>query len=115
MSTASHTLTSDNTPLYTIGITANLLGVCQATLRLWEKKGLVEPSRLGKNRLYSKCNIDKLREIKRMLHDQRLNIVGVKQLIEKSFCWEIKNCSLEERESCPVYRRNKDETYEREI
>lgn len=109
MSSASNTLTSDNTPLYTIGITANLLGVCQATLRIWEKKGLVEPYRIGKNRFYSKCNLEKLHEIKRLLHDKRINIVGVKQIIEKSFCWEIKNCSLEERQICPVYQQNKNE------
>ncbi|MBI5144458.1 MAG: MerR family transcriptional regulator [Candidatus Omnitrophica bacterium] len=99
--------TSDSKPLYTIGITANLLGVCQATLRLWEKKSLIHPYRIGKNRFYSKCNLDRLSEIKRFLQKERVNIAGVKRIIDKSFCWEVKNCSLEERQVCPVYKRNK--------
>lgn len=36
-------------PVYTIGIAAELLGVCSATLRIWEKKGIVKPARIGKN------------------------------------------------------------------
>lgn len=109
MQLASNTLNSDNKPLYTIGVTANLLGVCQATLRLWEKKGLVQPDRIGRNRFYSKCNLERLQEIKHLLRDKRINIVGAKQIMEKSFCWEIKNCLPEERRICPVYRQNKNE------
>lgn len=94
-------------PLYTIGITAGLLGVCRATLRIWEKKGLVEPCRIGKNRFYSQCNLDRLQEIKKLLQEERINIAGAKKIIDKSFCWQIKNCSFQERENCPVYLRNR--------
>jgi len=110
--TTSNTLTSDNKPLYTIGITANLLGVCQATLRIWEKKGLIEPHRIGKNRFYSASDLEKLHEIKRLLRNKRLNIEGVKEVTEKVFCWEIKNCLPEERQACPVYQYNKLEVCE---
>lgn len=92
-------------PLYTIGITAGLLGVCQATLRLWEKKRLIQPDRIGKNRFYSPCDIDKLAEIKKLLREKHVNIAGVKSIIDKACCWKIKNCSLKEREGCPVYKR----------
>lgn len=99
-------INSENLPLYTIGVTANLLRVCQATLRLWEKKGLIKAYRIGKNRFYSNCNIDRLKEIKRLLQEERINIAGVKNIIEKTFCWEIKKCSLKEKASCPVYKQN---------
>ena len=50
-------------PVYTIGIAAKLLKVCPATLRIWEKKGLIKPARIGKNRFYSKCDIDSMEYI----------------------------------------------------
>ncbi|MDP2938919.1 MAG: MerR family transcriptional regulator [Candidatus Omnitrophota bacterium] len=97
---------SINQPLFTIGITSNLIGVCQATLRIWEKKGLIQAYRIGKNRFYSQCNIDRLKEIKRLLQEERINIAGVKSILKKLFCWEVKRCSLKERKICPVYKQN---------
>ena len=32
-------------PVYTIGIVAKFLKVCTATLRIWERKGLIKPTR----------------------------------------------------------------------
>ena len=93
----------NNQPIYTIGITARLLGVCQATLRLWEKKGLIQPYRIGKNRFYSECNMERLRKIKRLLQKERINIAGVKKVLDGVLCWQIKNCSPEEKENCPAY------------
>ena len=46
-------------PVYTIGIAAKLLKVCCATLRIWERKGLIHPVRLGKNRYYSRCDLER--------------------------------------------------------
>lgn len=100
-------LNSNNHPVYTIGIASSLLEVCSATLRLWEKKGLIRPSRIGKNRFYSRCDMDRLKEIKRLLQNEHINIAGVKNIMERTFCWEIKKCSLGEKETCPVYNRYK--------
>jgi len=105
MSDALNDLKFNNKPVYTIGVAANLLGVCQATLRLWEKKGLIQPHRIGKNRFYSQCNVERLQHIKQLLQKERINIAGVKNIMGKSFCWEIKKCPSEERDTCPVYRR----------
>ena len=91
------------TPLYTIGITAELLKVCSATLRIWEKRGLIKPSRLGKNRYYSQCDVERLRRIKTLIQEERINIVGAKTILDSFKCWEIKNCKISERETCPVY------------
>lgn len=90
-------------PLYTIGITANLLDVCPATLRIWERKGLIKPTRLGKNRYYSKCDIDSLEYVKELIQKKGVNIEGVKNILNTTKCWELKKCRPREREVCPVY------------
>ena len=94
----------ENIPLYTIGIAARLLGVCSATLRLWENKGVVKPARIGKNRFYSKSDIDRLECVKYFLQKMRINIAGVKEILDTKFCWEVKNCGKEVRRNCSVYR-----------
>lgn len=92
-------------PVYTIGIAARFLKVCPATLRIWERKGLIKPKRLGKNRFYSKCDIERLEDIKELIQKKRVNIEGVKNILSTTRCWDIKNCKLKEREVCPVYLR----------
>ena len=90
-------------PIYAIGIVAKKLKVCPATLRIWEKKKLIKPKRLGKNRFYSPCDLDRLEYIKELLQKKHINIEGVKNILDTTHCWDIKNCKTEEREACPVY------------
>lgn len=90
-------------PVYTIGIAAKFLDVCPATLRIWERKGLIKPTRLGKNRYYSKCDIDSLEYIKELIQKKGVNIEGVKNILNTTKCWELKKCKTREREVCPVY------------
>ena len=94
---------SETTPVYTIGIAAKLLGVCSATLRIWERKGLVKPARLGKNRYYSKCDLERLERVRTLLQKQHINIEGAKSILFSEKCWEIKSCNMAVRETCPVY------------
>jgi MerR family transcriptional regulator/heat shock protein HspR len=94
---------SDREPVYTIGIAAKMLKVCTRTLRIWEGKGLVKPSRLGKNRFYSKCDIERLEKIKELLQKKRINIEGVKSILNTTKCWEVKRCKPNQRAKCPIY------------
>ena len=90
-------------PVYTIGTAARLLGVCPATLRIWERKGLLRPKRISKSRFYSKCDMDRLEYIKEMIQKKGINIEGVKAVLKVQKCWELKKCKIEERRACPVY------------
>jgi len=90
-------------PLYTIGIASSLLAVCPATLRIWEKRGLISPARIGKNRFYSQCDMERLEYIKDLLQNKKVNIQGVKNIINTVRCWEIKRCGAKERSACPIY------------
>jgi len=93
-------------PVYAMGIAAKSIKVCQATLRLWEKKGLIKPARLGKNRYYSKSDLERMEHIKYLLQDKRINIEGVRSILQVPNCWEIKLCKPARRNSCPVYLKN---------
>lgn len=91
-----------NQPLFAIGIVAGMIGVTQTTLRIWEKKGLIKPRRLGKNRYYSYCDLDRLKTIRHLLQESRMNIVGVKSVLNREECWKIKKCG-DLKDTCQVY------------
>lgn len=94
---------SKTEPVYTIGTAARLLDVCPATLRIWEKKKLITPVRLGKNRFYSQYDMERLKMIRHLLQEKRFNIEGVKAILDMDHCWDIRKCSPEDRAACPVF------------
>jgi len=67
----------DVEPCYVISVAARLLGIRTHTLRYYEKKGIIEPSRSqGNLRLYSKRDIDQLRQLKALMDDLGVNPAG---------------------------------------
>ena len=68
--------------LYVISVAAELAGMHPQTLRLYERKGLVGPSRTGGgNRRYSDADINRLRRIA-SLTAAGLNLEGAKRVLE---------------------------------
>ena len=68
--------------VYVISVAAELAGVHPQTLRIYERKGLVDPARTGGgSRRYSEDDIDRLRRIQDLTNDG-LNLAGVKKVIE---------------------------------
>jgi MerR family transcriptional regulator, heat shock protein HspR len=69
-------------PVYIISVAAELVGMHPQTLRLYEREGLVAPSRTsGKTRLYSERDVEKLREIRRLTQELGVNLAGVEEII----------------------------------
>jgi MerR family transcriptional regulator/heat shock protein HspR len=67
--------------VYVISVAAELAGVHPQTLRIYERKGLLEPARTqGGSRRYSQADIDHLRRIQ-ALTDEGLNLAGVKRVL----------------------------------
>lgn len=66
---------------WTIGEVAEDLGVNTSVLRYWEKEfGVLRPKRTGKgDRLYTKEDIGKVREIQRLLKDEGFTIQGARE------------------------------------
>lgn len=68
--------------VYVISVAAELAGVHPQTLRIYERKGLVDPARTsGGSRRYSDHDIEMLRRITE-LTDEGLNLAGVKRVLE---------------------------------
>ena len=68
--------------LFVISVAAELAGVHPQTLRIYERKGLVEPARTGGgSRRYSEDDIDRLRRIQE-LTNEGLNLAGVKMVMD---------------------------------
>ena len=70
-------------PVYMISVAAELAGVHPQTLRIYERKQLVQPSRSpGGTRMYSDADIERLRLIQRLTQDEGVNLAGVMRIIE---------------------------------
>ena len=68
--------------VYVISVAAELAGVHPQTLRIYERKGLLDPARTGGgSRRYSEGDIERLRRILN-LTAVGLNLEGVKRVIE---------------------------------
>jgi len=68
--------------VYVISVAAELAGVHPQTLRIYERKGLVDPARTGGgSRRYSDADIAMLRRIQE-LTSEGLNLAGVQRVLE---------------------------------
>ena len=68
--------------VYVISVAAELAGVHPQTLRIYERKGLLEPARTaGGNRRYSEADIDRLRRITE-LASTGMNLAGIRRVMQ---------------------------------
>lgn len=68
--------------VYVISVAAELAGVHPQTLRIYERKGLLEPARTGGgSRRYSQADIELLRRIQD-LTNEGLNLAGVQRVLD---------------------------------
>lgn len=69
--------------VYVISVAAELAGVHPQTLRMYERKGLLSPSRTpGNSRRYSDRDVEQLRRIQQLTQDLGINLAGVRMIME---------------------------------
>jgi len=91
-------------PLFTIGVVANMFGILPQTLRKYEKEGLIIPYRTNTGRrLYSQRDLEWIDCFRNQIHNNQMNIAGVKLILALMPCWDIKSCSVQEQRCCPTY------------
>ena len=69
--------------VYVISVAAELAGVHPQTLRVYERKGLLNPERTtGNTRRYSAADIERLRRIQDLTQGEGINLAGVKLVLD---------------------------------
>jgi len=83
-----------------ISVAAELAGVHPQTLRIYERKALIQPMRSpGGTRLYSDADIERLRLIQRLTQEEGVNLAGVMRIIELEIEKERLEAQLAEAEA----------------
>ena len=68
--------------VYAISVAAELVGMGSQTLRLYERRGLLEPERsVGGTRRYSSDDLERLRRIARLVSNG-VNLTGVAMVLD---------------------------------
>jgi len=93
--------------VYSLKVAAGLVGLSPRTIRLYEESELIEPARIGGNRerLYSEQDLQWLRCIRDMIHEEGLTVVAIRRLLDLIPCWEIRHCEAGVAETCRSHQR----------
>lgn len=76
---------AEEDPCFVISVAARMLGMHQQTLRYYERVGIIEPSRSrGNIRLYSQADINRLRQVQRLINDLGVNLAGAEVILKMS-------------------------------
>ena len=74
---ADRTRPQKDEPCFVISVAARMVGLHAQTLRYYERVGLIWPSRtVGRQRLYSAADIERLQRIKTLTDDMGVNLAG---------------------------------------
>ncbi len=68
-------------PLFMISVVSEMFHIHPQTLRLYEREGLICPKRVGRARLYSQEDLERLRMILRLTKELGVNRAGVDIII----------------------------------
>jgi MerR family transcriptional regulator/heat shock protein HspR len=96
--------TTGESKTYPIGVVARQLGVSEATLRMYERYGLILVRKTnGNQRLYSESDIERLRCIRTAIVKHKISIEGIRRIQSMVPCWDTIRCPMEQRLTCPAY------------
>ena len=96
--------TDEEKPLYTIRVASELSGVTPGTVREYERQGLLRVYRgpSSRHRLFSALEIKWIKQVWHLIHEEGLNMEGIRRLLMVEPCYKIVKCPKEMRENCPA-------------
>ena len=69
-------------PKYTISIVAEIVGLHEQSLRMYERRGLIQPCRSeGNIRLFSDEDVERVQAIQRLVNDLGVNLAGAEVIL----------------------------------
>ena len=82
-SASSHV--SQHEPVFQISVVSRMVGIHQQTIRSYERVGLLNPARSsGNTRLFSPADVERLRQVVRLVNDLGINLAGVEVILRMS-------------------------------
>lgn len=92
-----------NEPVMSIGAATRIVGLSESALRKYEAAGLIIFHRTQtRRRLVSLEDIERIKLIRNLIKSKGLNLKGILRLWTLIPCWELKQCSEEDRKDCPA-------------
>ena len=89
---------------YSISEAADILCISVPTLRMYEREGLVIPSRRASgHRAYTGEQLERIRCYRQTMARDKITIAHLKRLISLIPCWEINHCPEEVKATCRAY------------
>ena len=90
-------------PVIAIGVLAQKAGLSASAVRKYENEGLIISRRtLSGHRLFSHQDVRRVRNIQHMIQDLGLNMEGIRRMQALLPCWDLHNCAMATRQSCPA-------------
>jgi MerR family transcriptional regulator, heat shock protein HspR len=96
-------------PRYIISIAAELASCHPRTLRIYEEEGLLAPQRRNNLRLYSEADIQRVRIIRFLTRRQRVNLAGVRVILQLEELGKIRVYDLFEEDDVERFADDADE------
>jgi MerR family transcriptional regulator/heat shock protein HspR len=94
-------------PVMSIGTLAAKVGLSVSAVRKYENECLIIAHRAPSgHRLFSREDIDRIRNIQHMIQEVGLNIEGIRRLQAMLPCWELLRCTAEKRAACLAFQDN---------
>ncbi|MDX1765283.1 MAG: MerR family transcriptional regulator [bacterium] len=99
--------TDEKRSLFTIRVASQLSGVASGTIREYERQGLLRVYRgpSSRHRLFSALEIKWIGQIWRLIHDEGLNMEGIRRLLVMEPCHRIIRCDARVRDGCPAFHQ----------
>ncbi len=96
-------------PRYIISIAAELASCHPRTLRIYEEEGLLSPQRRNNLRLYSEADIKRVRIIRFLTRQQRVNLAGVRVILQREALGKIRVYDLCDESDVERFAEDHDE------
>lgn len=89
---------TENKPLFTLSVAAEIMGVHPRTLMIYEAEELVIPARTKTNRRrYSQSDIKKLQFIRHLTNKRGVNLAGVAYILKIIYLAEKRGLDLQKK------------------
>lgn len=92
-------------PVYTMKEVTLETGFDANLIRHYEREGLIRPYRNPSNnhRMFTRDEIEWLKNIYHLIHESGLNIEGIRFLLTVTECWKDRICPEDKRSNCPAF------------